>query len=158
MMLHVISNQRPRAGPGRCSMAMKVSKVDVWAAGIKDRPGALADKLSALAAAKANLAFVIARRTSKAPGGVVFVTPLKGARQLAAARKAGFKRTGSLHSLRVDGPDRSGIGAKMTAALAEAGINLRGLSAAAIGKQFAAYFAFDKVADAARAARLLKKV
>ena len=36
-------------------MKLKVSRTDVWAATIDDRPGGLADKLDALAAAGANL-------------------------------------------------------------------------------------------------------
>ena len=138
---------------------MKIAKVDVWAATIQDRPGGLADKLVPLSKAGANLAFVIARRQADKPGkGVVFVTPVKGGKQIAAAKKAGFKRSRSLRSLVIRGPDRRGLGSKMAAALGRAGINLRGLSAAALGKEFVAYFAFDKLPDSAKAARILKKV
>jgi hypothetical protein len=45
----------------------------------------------------------------------------------------------------------------MTRALAEAGINLRGISAAAIGRRATTYFAFDSAADADAAARILRK-
>jgi ACT domain-containing protein len=138
---------------------MKIAKVDVWAATIKDRPGGLAEKLVPLSKAGANLAFVIARRQADRPGkGVVFVTPIKGGKQIAAAKKAGFKRSRSLRSLVIRGPDRRGLGSKMAAALGQAGINLRGLSAAAVGKEFVAYFAFDKLSDSAKAARILRKI
>jgi len=63
----------------------------------------------------------------------------------------------SLHSVRVEGPDRAGLGAKMTEALAGAGINLRGISAAALGRRAVSYFAFDSTADADNAMRVLKK-
>lgn len=140
-------------------MAMTVKRVDVWAASIKDRPGALAQKLAALAEAGANLSFVIARRTEKKPGiGVVFVTPVTGAKQLAAARKAKFRKTKSLHGLKIEAPDKPGLGAKITQALADEGINLRGLSAAAIGRRCIAYIALDKSGDLARAVRTLKKL
>jgi hypothetical protein len=140
-------------------MKMKVTRVDVWAASIKDRPGGLAEKLVALAAARANLEFVIARREASKPGtGVVFVTPLKGARQIRAAKKVGFKTTSTLHSVRVEGPDKRGLGAKMTKALAAAGINLRGLSAAAIRKQCVVHLAFDGAAAAKKAMQVLKKL
>ena len=139
-------------------MALKVTRADVWAASIEDRPGGLADKLAALAGAGAELEFVLARRASDRPGeGVVFVTPLKGSAQLGAAKKAGFAKTKSLHSLTVEGPDKPGVGAKITQSLAQAGINLRGLSAAAIGPGCVTYLAFDSAADAAKAARLLKR-
>lgn len=140
-------------------MALNVTKVDVWVGSIKDRPGALAEKLGTLADAGAQLEFVIARRAPEKPGtGVVFVTPLKGAAQLKAAKKAGFRKTRSLQSVRAEGTDKPGLGAKMTQALAEKGINLRGLSAAAIGKRFVAHIAVDKAADATKAVRVLKKL
>ena len=138
-------------------MALNVSRADVWAASIDDRPGGLAEKLAALAEAGAQLEFVIARRAPDKPGtGVVFLTPLKGAAQIRAAKKAGFEKTESLHSLRVEGPDKPGLGAQMTQALAQAGINLRGLSAAAIGPRCVVHLALDSVADASKAARILK--
>ena len=140
-------------------MALNVTRADVWAAGIEDRPGGLAGKLAALAEAGAQLEFVVARRASEKPGtGVVFLTPLKGAAQIRAAKKAGFAKTESLHSLRVEGPDQPGLGAKITQALAQAGVNLRGLSAAAIGRRCVVHLALDSADDAAKAARLLKRL
>ena len=140
-------------------MKLNVRRVAVWAAGIKDRPGGLAEKLTALADAGGNLEFIIARRNPKKRGtGVVFLTPVTGAAQLRAARKQGFAKTESLHSVRVEGPDRRGLGAKLTRKLADAGINLRGLSAAVVGRRFILYLAFDCSADAAKAVRLLKRI
>jgi len=138
-------------------MALDVSRVDVWAAGIKDRPGGLASKLAGLAAAGVEIEFVIARRAPEKRGtGVVFLTPIQGARQIAAAKKAGFRRTKSLRSVRVEGRDKPGLGAKLTAALAAKGVNLRGLSAAVIGRRFVMHLALDKAADATKAVRTLK--
>ena len=140
-------------------MAFKVSRVDTWAASIVDQPGGLAEKLAALAAAGANLEFVVARRAPDKPGvGVVFVAPIKGAAAVRAAKKAGFAPSRSLQSIRVLGPDKPGQGAKITQALAAAGINLRGLTAAAIGRKFVSYIATDKPADAAKAMRVLKRL
>jgi len=136
---------------------MKVTRVDTWAASIKDKPGGLEVKLEALAAAGANLEFVIARRAPEKKGtGVVFVTPIKGAKQCAAARKAGFSKTRSLHTVRVEGSDKAGQGSKITQALAEKKLNLRGLSAAAIGRKFVAHIALDSASDANKAARALR--
>jgi hypothetical protein len=139
-------------------MAYTVKKVDVWAGEIADRPGGLAATVSALSGAGANLEFIIARRSPDKPGtGVVFVTPIKGAKQKSAAQAAGLSTTDSLHSLRLEGPDRAGLGAKMTEALAAAGINLRGLSGAAIGRRAVSYLAFDSAEDAATAIGVLRK-
>ena len=140
-------------------MKLDVSRTDTWAAVIDDRPGGLADKLAALATAGANLEQIIARRAPEQRGsGVVFVTPLKGAKQIKAAEAAGFQKTDSLHTLRVEGADKPGVGLKLTQALAQAGINLRGLSAAALGKRYVSYLALDTAADAAKAAAALKKL
>jgi len=140
-------------------MKLKVSRTDTWAAAIDDRPGGLGDKLAALAAAGVNLEFIIARRAPEQRGsGVVFVTPLKGAKQIKAADAAGFQKTGSLHTLRVQGADKPGMGAKLTQALAEAGLNLRGFSAAALGKQYVAHLALDTANAAAKATAVLKKL
>ncbi len=138
-------------------MSVAVERVDVWAAPIEDQPGGLADKLAALANAGANLEFVIARRAPDKPGtGVVFVTPLQGGPQTAAGEKAGFAVADSLHSLRVEGNDEPGIGARLTKKLADAGINLRGLSAAVVEKRFIMYLAFDTPGDTEKAMGLLQ--
>ena len=138
---------------------MKTQRVTTWAAAIEDQPGELAAKLCALAVAGVNLEFLIARRAPDKPGtGVVFITPLKGAKQIKAAGAAGFQKTDSLHTLRVEGADKPGTCAKLTRALAEAGINLRGFSAAALGKQYITHLALDTAADATKAAALLKKL
>jgi hypothetical protein len=137
---------------------LKVSRVDVWAAGMPDKPGALAKKLTALAEGGANLQFVISRRRDKGGRGVVFVTPISGAKQVRAAKGAGFKKTPTMHSLRVQAVNRRGALARVTRALAAAGINLRGCSAAAMGGAGVAHFAFDSRRDSSKAMQILKKL
>lgn len=138
-------------------MKVDVSTVDVWAVSIDDKPGALFEKLDALARAGADLEFVIARRSHEKPGkGVAFVTPVKGPRQIKAARKAGFEKTKSLHGIRVATGNKPGYAAELTMRLAEAGINLRGLSGAAIGNRAIFHIAFDSAADANKAKHLIK--
>jgi len=140
-------------------MKLSISRTEVWAATIDDRPGAVAESLAALAAAGANLGFIIARRKPEQRGsGVLLVTPLKGAKQIRVAEESGFRRTESLHSIRAEGLDKAGLGARMTEAIAGAGINLRGLSAAAIGKRFVTYLVLDTAADATKVARILSKL
>ena len=140
-------------------MALTIDRVDTWLSTIKDEPGSLSKKLATLAAGGVNLEFIIARRAPDKPGkGVVFVTPIKGAAQIQTAKKAAFRKTKTLQTLRVEGTNKKGIGALITAALAEAGINMRGFSAAAIGRKFVAHVALDKTADAAKARRILKKL
>jgi hypothetical protein len=139
-------------------MELLVEHVDVWAATIRDKPGALSGALAALRDAGADLQSIISRRAPDAPGeGVVFVTPLQGDREIDAAAQVGFNVTHTLHSVRVIGPDRRGIAAELTQKLAEAGINLRGFSASVIGPQFIAYVAVDSQEDANRAIEILEK-
>jgi hypothetical protein len=139
-------------------MAYTVKKVDVWSGEIEDRPGGLGEKLAALSDSGANLEFLVSRRAPDKPGtGVVFITPIKGAKQKNAAQQSGLATTDSLHSVRIEGPDRAGLGAKMTGALADSGINLRGVSAAALGRRSVTYLAFDSASDADTAIRVLKK-
>jgi len=140
-------------------MAVTIEKVDVWAGEIADQPGGLAEKLEAIAKAGGDLEFIIARRQPEKPGtGVVFVAPLKGAAQIRAAKEVGLSKTDNLHSLRFEAPDRPGLAANVTRAVADAGINLRGLSAAAFGRQCVIYFAFDDPEEAKKARRLLKGI
>ena len=123
-----------------------VEHIDVWAASIEDKPGGLAQALATLRDAGADLQLIISRRAE--PGkGVVFVTPLQGDREIAAAAQVGFNVTHTLHSVRVMGHDRPGVAAELTQKLADGRINLRGLSASVIGKQFLVYSALDSLND-----------
>jgi len=71
-------------------MALKVSRAEVWACTIEDRVGGAAEKLEALSAGGANLEMVLARRTEQPGQGVMFVTPVKGAKAVKAAQATGF--------------------------------------------------------------------
>src|ERR1700694_2128929 len=107
-------------------MAMKITKTEMWSVAINDRAGGAAEKIAPLAAAGANFEFVFARRTPEQPGrGVVFVTPVKGAKVVQAARNAGFEKPSDIHGLRLEGSDTPGFGAKMMQSLAGAGISFR---------------------------------
>ena len=140
-------------------MPLNVSAQIVWAGDIADQPGSLAEKLSALAASGANLEFVIARRRPEQPGkGVVFVAPVEGKRAQDAAAAAGLSKAIDVPTLRVEGPDQPGIGDRMMRAISDLGINLRGVSAAAIGGKFVTYIGFYRADEASRAAQALRSL
>jgi hypothetical protein len=140
-------------------MALKVNKVDVWAGDLNDVPGGLADVLDRLSAGGASLEFVIARRSDKHPGsGKVFVTPVTAGRAKDAAGRAGLQHANKMGTIRVEGTDARGMGAKMTRAMADAGINVRGVSAAVIGGKFVAYIGLDSDEDADRAMSALRRI
>jgi len=140
-------------------MDLIIKRVNVWAASIRDEVGGLAQLLIGLREADADLDFIIARRTAEKPGtGVVFVTPLRGDREIAAAAELGFNVTRSIQAVRIEGDNKAGIAAELTEKLATGGINLRGLSAAVIGPRFIIYIGLDTAADAEKAIDILKQV
>lgn len=138
-------------------MNLIVQHVDVWAAAIDDKPGALAEVLTVLQQAGADLQSVISRRAPEEPGkGVVFVTPLQGDAEIAAAAQTGFNVTQVLHSVRVIGTNLPGALATLTQKLADDGINLRGFSSSTIGSRFVAYVAVDSLHEAQKAIATLE--
>lgn len=138
-------------------MRIDIDRVDVWAAGMDDRPGGLAEKLDVLAQADIDLEFVNARRAPEKSGeGVVFVMPIKGAKQVRTAKKAGFEKTKSLHGIRIATGNKPGFSSELAQKIAGAGINLRAFSGASIGNRAIFYLAFDSEADANKALKLIK--
>lgn len=137
-------------------MAYSIKRIDVWAGDILNRPGMLARVLEAVSNAGAQLEFMIARKVTDNTSRV-FVAPLKGAKQTRAAADVGMVRADGMHALRIDGPDRPGLGAAVTRAVADAGINLRGASAAAVGKKAVLYLAFQSEEDLKKATTLIRK-
>ena len=139
-------------------MNVIAEREEVWVASMEDKPGALGNKLAALAEAGADLGFIIARRSPEKPGtGVLFVTPLRGDREIEAATEEGFNVSSHLHSVRVEGRDEPGIAARVTQKVAQAGLNLRGFSGAVIGTQFILHLAFDTAAMAEKALAVLRQ-
>lgn len=140
-------------------MPNTVSKVTVYSTEIDDRPGSAAQVFRALADSGADLRFVLARRQPDKPGkGILFVAPIRGKKQEEAAHAVSLFPASDLVAVRVEGQNKSGLGHRMTQALADAGINLRGLSAIVSGAKFVALFAFDNTTDADRGLKELRKV
>jgi predicted amino acid-binding ACT domain protein len=88
----------------------------------------------------------------------MFVTPVKGAKAVKAAQEAGFGKPQNIHSVRIEGGDKPGLGAKIARALGDAGVSFRGVSAVAIGRKFISYVACDSAEDQAKAIAVLKKL
>ncbi len=136
-------------------MAYTVKPVDVWAADIMNRPGMLARVLEALSNAGAQLEFMIARKATDRTSRV-FVAPLTNTKQKKAASDSGLVRASGLYALRIEGPNRPGLGALITRAVAANGINLRGASAAGIGNKALFYLAVNSEADRKTAMAVVK--
>ena len=140
-------------------MDMIVERVDVWAAHISDKPGGLSWVLKGMREAGADLNFIIARRKPEKPGsGVVFVTPIRGDREVKAASTLGFSLTNSVSAVCVEGENKPGVGALLTGLIADAGINVRGISMAVLGTRFVAYIGFDGASDAETAIGVIQDV
>ena len=139
-------------------MDMLVDRVDVWTASIADKPGGLSGTLKGVFEAGADLDFVIARRAPDEPGmGAVFITPIRGDREIEAASTLGFNLTSSVDSVRVEGDNVPGAAVNIAETIANADINIRSFSAAVIGPRYIAYVGFDSSSDADRAAKVLQE-
>ena len=122
-----------------------------------NRPGMLARVLEALTEAGAQLEFLIGRRVTERTSRI-FVAPLKTKKQKDAAQAVGLVRASGMHALRVEGPDRRGLGAEMSRAIASAGINIRGVSAATVGRKSVFYLAFKTPGECGAAAAVLRRL
>ncbi|MBN2447684.1 MAG: ACT domain-containing protein [Phycisphaerae bacterium] len=138
-------------------MAYTTKFVEVWAGDVLNRPGMLARILEALTEAGATLELLIGRRISERTSRV-FVAPLKGKKQKAAAGEVGLVPAAGMHALRIEGPDRRGLGAELARAIASADINIRGVSAAVMGRKAVLYFAFKTEEEAKTAAAVARKL
>ncbi len=138
-------------------MALKIGEAQLWSCRIDDQAGGAAGALRPLADAKANLEFVLARRTPEDPGrGILFVAPVRGAAAEQAAGAAGFAPASDIYALRVEGDDRAGAGHRLANAIAGAGVSFRGLSASVFGNKYVCYVALDTPGDAQRTAEALR--
>ena len=140
-------------------MKLKITKSEMWRATLDDRTGGAAAVLDPLADAGADFEFAFARRAPEMPGrGLVFVTPGKGKKVVAAAQAVGLSPAPDMHLLRVEGGDKPGTTAAIARALADAGISFRAFSATAVGRNFKGFLVLDSAEDAARAAGALRKL
>jgi len=134
----------------------KIENIDVWAGDLMNRPERLARVLEALTAAGAELEFLVARRVTERTSRV-FVAPLKGKKQKRAAADVGLVPAVGMFALRVVGNDRAGLGADITRCVAAAGVNIRGASAATVGKKNVFYLGFKTGEERKSAEKALRK-
>jgi hypothetical protein len=133
---------------------MAVRKASYYSMKVPQRPGAGAQLLAALKAAKVNL---LAFTGFPASGGAqVDFIPKDGARFMQAARKAKLKVSGRKTVFLAQGEDRVGALTQVLGRLAKAKINVVSLQAVTAGKgRYGAMF-WVKANDVGRASRVLK--
>lgn len=127
-------------------MAYKITAEYVCGGAIKDRTKALAEKLQALSDGGLDLEMIMSRR-DQSGWALMFVSPLRTAEEIEVAEQAGLRREGSLSTLRIEGPNVKGIGARIITALAKAGIDVLGYWALSLGDQCVMNIAFDSEAE-----------
>jgi prephenate dehydratase len=133
---------------------MAVRKASYYSMKVPQRPGAGAQLLAALKAAKVNL---LAFTGFPASGGAqVDFIPKDSARFMQAARKAKLKVSGRKTVFLAQGEDRVGALTQVLGRLAKAKINVVSLQAVTAGKgRYGAMF-WVKAKDVAKASRVLK--
>jgi prephenate dehydratase len=133
---------------------MAVRKASYYSMKVPQRPGAGAQLLAALKAAKVNL---LAFTGFPASGGAqVDFIPKDNARFMQAARKAKLKVSGRKTVFLAQGQDRVGALTQVLGRLAKAKINVVSLQAVTAGKgRYGAMF-WVKAKDVAKASRVLK--
>lgn len=135
-----------------------VERVHVWSASLVDKPGGLSTILRGLDEAGADLDFIIARRAPEKPGtGVVFLSPLRGDREVRAASTLGFNLSSSIAAVRIEADNEPGAASRLADLIADEAINIRGFSGAVIGRRYIAYIGFDSPVDANKAVDLIKE-
>src|SRR5262245_66619376 len=98
-------------------MSFKMQRVHVYHAEVEDKPGGIAGKLKKLAEAGAHLEYVYSQRSDTKPGmGDLYVAPLHGNGEGAAARAAGLHEVNEPIVMRAEGDDKKGPGGRLTQA------------------------------------------
>jgi hypothetical protein len=138
-------------------MAVSVRKVVLWRKEVENRPGALANALSSLAQAGADLQVVMAYRyPGEESKAAIELYPVTAKKSVAAAQEAGLNAS-SIPALLLDGDNRPGLGHDISQALADAGINIDFLVGQVVGRKYSAVLGFDSDADATKAVTLIRK-
>ncbi len=136
-------------------MAVTVKKATLWRADVANQPGVLAGVLEPLAAAGANLRVVMGYAMGDSGRAAIEVFPIAGKKAVQAATAVGLGAS-PIPCLVVEGDDRSGLGAAMARAIADAGVNISFLVAETVGRKFSAVFGLQNEADASTAAKAIK--
>ena len=125
-------------------MKHTTERMKVWQARMDDQPGQVARLLRALADAGQELEFMLVRRDSDGTG-LVFLAPISNP---GVAKSMDLEESADVHALRGTAPNRKGLGAEIMEIIADAEINLRGVSAHASERSSSTWLAFDSAKDA----------
>ena len=140
-------------------MSFKMQRVHVFHAEVEDKPGGISGEAEEAGRGRGAPGVRVQPAVrDQARMGDLYVAPLHGNGEMAAARAAGMHEVREPIVMRVEGDDKAGLGGRLTQAWEMAGINLHGLVMSVIGGKFVGYATFDSVADANRAATILAEL
>ena len=138
-------------------MPVTVKSISLWRKETGNKAGLLAQTLEPLAQAGADLGVVMGYRLpGKGARAVIEIYPVSGKKTAVAAARAALAAS-STPTLLVEGDNKPGLAYKVAQALAAAGVDISFLVAQAVGKRYSAVIGFKRVADAKKAAPLIKK-
>lgn len=137
-------------------MAYRITKEFVCGGAVKDSTAALAQTLRKLSTGGLDLEMIVSRR-DQSGWALMFVSPLRSEEEMTVAESVGLRREGTLQTLRIEGPDAHGLGARIATALADAGIEIRGYWALALGDRTVTDIAFDDEEDQEKARQVLER-
>ena len=137
-------------------MAVTVKKITLWRKEVTNTPGMLADVLTPLAGAGANLRVVMGYTfPGQSDRAAIELYPVSGKKVSGAASVAGLEPS-PIPCLLVEGDDRAGLGAEMARAVSGQHVNVSFVIAETLGRRFSAVFGFDSDTDAAAAGKAIK--
>ena len=131
-----------------------VRSIEYYSMEVSDRPGAGAQVLNALKAARVNLIAYSGFPTTRGRAQLDFV-PSNGRAFLAAARKAGIKLVGPKTTFLIQGDDRIGVVADIVSKLGQARLNIVAMNAIAPGRRHYGAILWVKPRNVAKAAKIL---
>ena len=94
-------------------MSFKMQRVHVYHAEVEDKPGGISTKLKRLAEAGAHLEYVYSQRSATKSGmGDLYVAPLHGNGEVAAAKAVGMHEVSEPIVMRVEGEEADEVMAR----------------------------------------------
>ena len=137
-------------------MPVTVKRASLWTIDTPNHPGTLAETLQPLAEGKVNLDLVMGYSLPDKSAATIEVFPVTTQKGQRTARATGFRKS-PFPCVSVTGPNRVGLGRRIAAALAEAGININFFLAQVVDKRYTAMFSFEADSEADLAVKIIRK-
>ncbi|MFQ5502344.1 MAG: hypothetical protein ACE5EQ_08605 [Phycisphaerae bacterium] len=137
-------------------MPVTVKRASLWTIDTPNHPGTLAATLQPLAEGKVNLDLVMGYSLPDKSAATIEVYPVTTQQGQRTARATGFRKS-PFPCVSVTGTNCVGLGRRIAAALAEAGININFFLAQVVDKRYTAMFSFEADSEADLAVKIIRK-